>query len=586
MSRFGIAFGVYLCCGVAAPSALAQPPIPPDVWDMVRELDLPGTVGELSFEYRLVPSEVSAPPSDLTAEKAREEAPALEKLADAGKATPQEWVRLIRIRCWLEQYDRAADARQKAAALYREQLARQPENVDALLGLAELLTYTHEAPEAEQLARKALALDPDRAETYLCLAETLYHQSSAYTMHWQKALARASLDLPALISAHSYSTPSLAGAKEIRAFTRELQRRAPERADQIRAIFGELPTDEEVAEAEAAAQRAQEWSPSARAFLRRRLAEEPMPSMFRLCMNCEFALATAPALALGGRISLAGRPVGTDPEGLAIEAAAMRFDQEMLAIGQRICEEHPDDLRHRALVGSMQVAVVYPEIVRTMTEDDDVLRLPKPEYFEPAIANLKAALALPEDERTAVARRLAVLYYIAEDLPATVRVCRRLLEAGHCDVEAISLYSFAKLPVRFRRFATDGISLGRLRRGLPEIEADLSRWVRKAQPPNADAYAILARFRWFLRDWPGAADALARAHELDPDSLTYALGLGVARLRAKQPTDAAAVLAKAVDMLTEDEDEDLASDCHYAYGVALLALGRDDEAQPHLNWTP
>jgi hypothetical protein len=35
-----------------------------------------------------------------------------------------------------------------------------------------------------------------------------------------------------------------------------------------------------------------------------------------------------------------------------------------------------------------------------------------------------------------------------------------------------------------------------------------------------------------------------------------------------------------------EDDPDSAKACHHAYGVALLALGRSQEAQAHLNWQP
>ena len=67
-------------------------------------------------------------------------------------------------------------------------------------------------------------------------------------------------------------------------------------------------------------------------------------------------------------------------------------------------------------------------------------------------------------------------------------------------------------------------------------------------------------------------------------AVEYALAEGVTHLKLGQPEEAERILREAIGIPTNDED--LESECRYAYGAALLALGRDEEAEAELHWEP
>jgi Flp pilus assembly protein TadD len=61
----------------------------------------------------------------------------------------------------------------EAAAAFRDVLARDPESVQAMLGLGRALNHLDQQEEAEQVVRRALALSPERANGYHVLVDVL-----------------------------------------------------------------------------------------------------------------------------------------------------------------------------------------------------------------------------------------------------------------------------------------------------------------------------------------------------------------------------------------------------------------------------
>ena len=153
---------------------------------------------------------------------------------------------------------------------------------------------------------------------------------------------------------------------------------------------------------------------------------------------------------------------------------------------------------------------------------------------------------------------------------------------GEWDAAAASGYGLALLDMRLQDL-TAGEAEPPVEK-LPPLEQGLTAWLEATQPQDAAAYGTLAAVRGRLGDEDGQIAALQRAREIEPQSPLYACALGVVHVQARRFADAEPLLAEAA--ARPGDDPELASQAHHAHGVALLGLGRKDEAGAELNWRP
>jgi len=559
-----------LCAALLVAGRLvAQPATPPDLQALIANLEAPKT-GAFTFNVRFGDALLE---DVATAEEARLEIATIEPRTANGTAGAADWARLAWLYRTVGDTARADQVQQQAEAGYRALLAARPDDAEALVGLGRLLAgETAGAAEAEELLRRALAADPDLWAAYAPLATALYAQASAFVRALERAVSALPADQREGLGTWSVTAP----ADSPNAYREAAERLAAKVGVEIQ------PTADDTAEAAAAAERATAFVDDARNRLRERLALEPTAALFEGYVAFETAVLT-------GRLRSA---LWSDNQpGLG----ELGFDEAMrqivpggfvtpaiVAAGEAACREDPQNLRRRGLVGSLEAMELLIAFMRPGPDGEPGLVAPTAEQARPAIENLTAAMALPPEKREGVLGTLASLYMIMDDREACRRLGEEAMARGEWDAAAASGYGVALLGLRLQDLMAGNAEPPAEK--LPPVEAGLTKWLEATQPQEAAAYGTLAALRGRLGDTEGQIAALLRAREIEPQSPLYACALGVLYVKGGRYEEAADVLQAATEMTSNDPT--VTAMVHAAYGVALLGLGREDEATTELNWKP
>ncbi len=507
------------------------------------------------------------------------------KRVDAGEATAKDWLNLTGLYAGLREREQSLAARKTALMLYEQELADEPDDPAILVPFSRLLIDSGELERAEQLAARALEIDPENLDACRALIESLTRRAVP-VFQW---VQRMSEQLPEGVDIEGITLEHLADPNG-EASTRlaaTLRKSAP----LVHEAFLELqkpPSDEERARRQAALDEARAVLEQARPVCLKRLKEEPTPAVFRQYAGIESWVASA---IMWSQYERLGSPEeAADPSGFMevvhplLKVLSM---EEVRRAGQRLCEAYPDDLGIRAAVGCLQAMTTLADVLVSLVEEQTAPDHVSYEAYR-AIENLTAALELPLNRRQPVVGALVVMYFMTDDRAALLRIVDAAAERGEWDPNAGSAALLAALGLTLEGLAEvvqeeeDPLD-SRNRRQLQAAARRLAEWLEKADPHDAAAFANLAWIRARLDNWEGVAEALERAREIDSHHAVRARGLGVAYLKLGRYEKAAKVLEKALK-LDFRGDSEAEEDCHYTYGVALVALGKAEEAEKELEW--
>ena len=556
---------------------LAQDPY---VEQLIDELDV-GNVGSLTLAIGFsadMLAEAQPAVGEIKADIA-----AVRKRVDAGEATAKDWFDLTGPYAKLGEREQSLAARKTALMLYEQELADKPDDPGILVPFSRLLINSGELERAEQLAARALEIDPENLDAYRALIDSLTRRAVP-AIQWVQRMSEQlpeGADIEGITLEH-LADPNGEASTRLAATLRKF-------APLVHEAFREMqkaPSEEERARRQAALDEARAVLEQARPVCLKRLKEEPTPVVFRQYAGIESSIATATVWSQYERL---GSPEGAaDPSGLMevvqplLEVLSM---EEVRRAGQRLCEAHPDDLGIRAVVGSLQAMTTLADVMMPLVEEQAAPEQ-VPDEAHRAIENLTAALELPLERRKPVLGALVAMCFITGDRAAVLRIVDAAAERGEWDPAAGSAALLAALGLTLEGLVELVQEEGedpldsRNRRQLRAAARRLAEWLEKTDPHDADAFANLAWVRARLDDWGGVAEALERARKIEADPAVRARGLGVAYLKLGRYDDAAEVLKKALK-LDFKGDKEAEADCHHAYGVALLALGK---AEKELEW--
>lgn len=546
-----------------------------DVEQMIDDLEMP-RIGSFSFQLSFTGQMLGEKPSP---QEAAREIGEIRRRIDAGEATPVDWPRLVELHQGPDGSALANQAHKQGVQACRDVLEEHPDDVDALVALGRLLTQPDEAAEAEALIRRALELSPDRLEAYPALSTALLRQANPFTLWTQRLLEQH----PDAMAALGYREDNPPDITEPSTFV-QLQQRLAEKAAELNKAATEITrqplSPEELAPLQAAGERAEQWIAEARPRLLQALQDKPTPELFGILMETE----TSAAWAVAGAAMAAAIGEGADVQALQQQAAERTLfalmSPTVVQAGERLCEGRPDDLRLRGLVGRLQLMHAFMGAMKGAALEGGEFVLPDARQLAPARQNLEAAMALPVEGREGVTPALVALYLLLGEGEAAIKTTEEMIEAGQWDYSAVSAALIAALEVSLIDLIQDEPDLPDDK--MPRLESLLARWIDRAKPEEPVAYASLALARTDLGRWEEAVAPLERACELAPASLKYAYGLGVVHLNLGDHEKAEQVLRAATAMKADDPET--MRKCHHALGIALLALGRPEEAEAEFHW--
>jgi len=498
-----LAAAVVVALGLSLPAGHAQPATPAGAQALIAALEMP-RIANVSFDCR-VSSEMldeAATPDALAAEAA-----ALRQRTEAGEATASEWGRLAQICAQLHQGNQERAARQRAIELYRWRLETEPDSPAALSGLAEQLVHVFGWEEAEELLRSALASDPDYWPAYPLLAEALMWQSVPWTHSIAPAAVQAFTEE---FAARGYSPDTLPPAAVVDEVLSELPPlEETDAAQLVTNLAAGLVSPEATDAAREAAARGRAWLEGARGRFRDRLAAEANRDAFAAWVRTELTMAMS---SMGGLAAAAAAGAETpdfaaDP-GAAVRIVAGLQSDELLAAAQRICEQYPDDLPLRGLLGSLQALRLWADMLVRATETEAAtVDAAARERAVEARDNLTPALALPGEQPVSLVVNVCAMNYLLEDLAPVEQTASTALDQGQWDWALASLYLLARLGYGPSRWADEGHPLDGHEAELPALAGELSRWVDAAQPSEPEPYGTIASLLWRGGDEAGAIKA-------------------------------------------------------------------------------
>jgi tetratricopeptide (TPR) repeat protein len=569
--------------GVAASGSVEAPTQERDVQQLIGELKV-GSVGALTLGIgfsRAMLGEGEEADGQIKADLAE-----IRRRADAGEATATDWLGLPSPDEGLADRSTYLDLRQRALEFYERELADKPDDPEVLVPFSRLLRDSGELERAEQLAARAVEIDPENLDAHEALIDSLTCQALPFSQ-WMQRMRE---ELPEGLDIEGISPEALQDP------TSEASARLAEILEQSAPVLHEAflemqktPTVEQVAQYQTRLDTARAALKQARPLFLNRLNQEPTPAVFRQYAGIETSVAAAGFWSQYSRLRLlTATAEPPQPEQMMQPLFGVFSMEEMRKAGQRLCEAYPDDLGIRALVGSLQVMAVLSDVFVPLLQEGGKPPDTIPEEADLAIDNLTAALSLPLERRGGVVGGLALMYFVAGDHAAVLKVTDDAIQRGEWDPVAGSAALLATLGLMVSDMATmvhgdesplDGPAPEEIR----ALEQRFAAWLDKTDPEDAGAFGNLAGIRARLDDWKGVAEALEHARGIESDHAVRACGLGVAYLKLGRHEEAAKVLAEALK-LDFKGDEEAEVDCHHAYGVALLAVGKGEEAEKELEW--
>lgn len=554
-----------------------------DVGELIGELKV-GNVGFLTFEIGFsgkMLEEAERPDGEIKADIA-----AVRQRIGAGEATAKDWLDLTDLYSELDDRGERLAARKRALEVYERELEAKPEDSEVLLPFSRLLRESGEPSRAEQLASRALKLNPDSLDAHEALIRSLTTQVVPFSPWMQKV----SEQLPDDVNLEGITPEALQDPNS------EASARLAEILQESAPVFYEAfvemqktPSVEQVAQSQAVLDKARAALEQARPLFLERLNQEPTPAVFRQYAGIETSAAGAGFWVQYSRVRLLASKAQPPQPAEMMQAVFSVFSMEdVQKAGQRLCEMYPDDLGIRALVGSLQAMTVLGDVLLPLLREGGTPPDTIPEEAGLAIDNLTAALALPLERRGGIVGALALMYFVTGNQEAVLKVTDDAVQRGEWNPVAGSAALLAALRLMVSDLATmvheDGSPLdGPRQEEIKALEQRFAGWIEKADPEDAAAFGNLAGIRARLDDWQGVAEALQRAREIEPDHAVRARGLGVAYLKLGRREEAAEVLKDALG-LDFKGDKEAEAECHHAYGVALLALGKAEQAEKELEW--
>lgn len=583
----------FLC--LSSPSAFTQDRTGRDLEAMVAELRLPA-MGAVNLALSITLPYDPLPGID-NDEQALGQLTALQQRTEAGTASADEWAQVSRLLCYLSRHDEKEAAQRRALALYRQRLQQQPDDADALLGLGEMLSEQWRFAEAETCLGRSLELGAERPRAYGLMAEAFASQAKPMGAWFGRFLERVRGRGAAATQELEAALPPPNPVEQPEQFQAWAQEHLPGTEEQVAAALRGLVEERDILAAQEAEERGAQWAESVLPQLRRRLWYDTTEELF--CALAEVrALLMLAEVATGAVEWLnEGDEWGLGPASMLRPACMALTAPDMMTICARLADRRPDSLRFRALSGFAQGGMVLTEVAPLGPgAKGGPLTAPIRQLARQAADNLAAAMALPAEKRGRVLGDLALMYLLTDQREACAALAEEAIRRGEWDEVAAAACLLAQMGITGADVTGPGfapyaelLNEADPRDDLPSLAYTLGRWLEAADPEDlgkwdADHYANLARMLAFMDDWEGAAEALERAGELNEGALRFVCGLGVAYLKLRRYEDARRVLAEAVQMHTHDQQ--LAQYTHYAYGVALFALGRAEEAEVQLNWGP
>lgn len=547
-----------------------------DVQALVDELTLP-KIGSFTFSMEFTSAMLSDEPSP---EELAEEEAAIHGRAEGGTASAADYARLAQVLSELERAEESKAARARARELYEAALQADPDDVASLVGLGGLMVGDLQGERAEELLTRAVELDPERTEAYTYLVHSLAWRANPFSVWLGKLKEQFPEQFENLDGLDAATgAEGLAGLQRMMAFL--------QRVPALMQAFEELQkrplTQEQVAAQSDAAERAVAWAEAARPYMTARVEREGSREAFEEFVSIEITAALAPMMSALASAATGGE--GPGPDEATQYVLQLLGQPHILEAGQLVCGRNPEDLKLRLGLGSLQAMRLLSEIIVAMAGEGDEMALADPIRVAAATENLTAAMALPAEERPGAVAVLAMLHFINNEGQEAASLVAQAIDRGEWSWAAVSVAYLSKVGLTLGDVVGGGGDLDIT--GKPGMWHDLETWIEKAQPQEPAPWASLAGARAKADDWPGALEALDRALEYEPESRRYTTARGILLLKLGRNEDAVEALGKAVAVEPGDDDpEDLEEDAHYAYGVALLTVGRAEEAEEELDWEP